>query len=244
MKIDQVINLPTTPVNAPPYIMSSPEFRKREYFSILYETDIDKLKEVVPEPLDIVEPLVRFEFMNMPDSTALGSYMECGQLVKVSYDGVLGEFNLGMYVDNFPAVAAGREITAYPKKMAKPSLYIDSDTIDAKLAYGTLDVAIATMGYKFLKMTEEEARREVSIPQYFLKIMRDYEGKPLVCELVKSQITKFDVLDAWKSPARLQLFEHVSAPLADLPVRKIIDASHILTNLVLGKTEPVFDYLK
>ncbi|MBP2652306.1 MAG: acetoacetate decarboxylase [Firmicutes bacterium] len=244
MKIEQVINLPTTPINAPAYILTSPEFRKREYISILYETDMDRLNEVVPEPLVIVEPFVRFEFMNMPDSTALGSYMECGQLVKVSYDGVLGEFNLGMYVDNFPAVAAGREMTAYPKKMAKPSLYIDSDTIVAKLAYGTLDVAIATMGYKNFKMTEEDARKEISIPQYFLKIMRDYTGKALVCELAKSQITEFQVLDAWKSPARLQLFEHVSAPLADLPVRKIVDASHILTNLTLGKTETVFDYLK
>jgi acetoacetate decarboxylase len=33
------------------------------------------------------------------------------------------------------------------------------------------------------------------------------------------------------------------APLADLPVRRIVSASHILTNLTLPTPKPVHDYL-
>ena len=36
------------------------------------------------------------------------------------------------------------------------------------------------------------------------------------------QITDITIIGAWRGPARLQLFEHVLAPLADLPVREIV----------------------
>jgi acetoacetate decarboxylase len=245
MKIEQVLNIPATPINASPYTLNPSEFRNREYISIIYETDMERLIEVVPEPQKIEAPLVRFEFMRMPDSSPSGDYLECGQLIPVSFHEEKGEFNLCMYVDNFPAVAAGREISAYPKKMAKPSFYIDSDTIVAKLAYGTIDVAVATMGYKHVKMPVEDAKKEISTPQFMLKIIRDYKRQPLVLEMIRTKTTKFEVLEAWKSPARLQLFEHVAAPLADLPVKRIVNTSHIITtNLVLGGSEPVFNYLQ
>ena len=49
---------------------------------------------------------------------------------------------------------------------------------------------------------------------------------------------------AWTGPARLQLFQHMLAPLADLPVLEIVSAGHILTDLTLNRVEPVHDYLK
>jgi acetoacetate decarboxylase len=41
----------------------------------------------------------------------------------------------------------------------------------------------------------------------------------------------------------LQLFEHALAPLADLPVREVVSASHLLVDLTLGRASCVFDYL-
>ncbi len=43
-----------------------------------------------------------------------------------------------------------------------------------------------------------------------------------------------EVKERWTGPARLQLFEHALAPMADLPVREIISASHIVTDLTLA----------
>ncbi|MCU1696714.1 MAG: acetoacetate decarboxylase, partial [Mycobacterium sp.] len=70
-----------------------------------------------------------------------------------------------------------------------------------------------------------------------------YDGMPRVQELVRTEITDIVVKEAYTGPARLQLFQHVLAPLADLPVLEVVSASHILTDLTLAGVKPVFDYL-
>jgi Acetoacetate decarboxylase (ADC) len=35
-----------------------------------------KLRELVPQPLQVTDPLVKFEFIRMPDSTGFGDYTE------------------------------------------------------------------------------------------------------------------------------------------------------------------------
>jgi acetoacetate decarboxylase len=76
-----------------------------------------------------------------------------------------------------------------------------------------------------------------------IKIMPGYAGQPRICELVRTQISNVTVKGAWRGPARLQLFEHALAPFADLPVREIVSASHILTDLTLSPAVVVHDYL-
>jgi acetoacetate decarboxylase len=60
---------------------------------------------------------------------------------------------------------------------------------------------------------------------------------------VRTQISNLTIKGAWTGPARLQLFEHALAPFADLPVREIVSASHILTDLTLSPAVLVHDYL-
>ncbi|MCB7413781.1 acetoacetate decarboxylase family protein, partial [Bariatricus massiliensis] len=63
-------------------------------------------------------------------------------------------------------------------------------------------------------------------------------------EMTRSQITDIQIKEAFRGDARLQLFEHVNAPLADFPVKEIVDAQHILADLRLGRPEVIHDYLK
>src|ERR1700686_55613 len=42
-----------------------------------------------------------------------------------------------MYLDNLPAIAAGRELSALPKKLGSAKLFVDSDTLVGTLDYGT-----------------------------------------------------------------------------------------------------------
>ena len=58
---------------------------------VTYRTDPHKLREVVPEPLQVREPLVKFEFIRMPDSTGFGDYTESGQVIPVSLRGPQGQ---------------------------------------------------------------------------------------------------------------------------------------------------------
>ncbi len=243
MRLEDVKEQVTTPLGAPAFPRGPYRFRNREYLNILYRTDRDALEALVPEPLEVDEPLVRFEVMHMPDVTGLGAYTECGQVLRVRHDGEPADYMHAMYVDNHPAIASGRERSAYPKKLGAPRLYVDSDTLVATLDYGSLRVATATMGYKHRSLDPEEAHAEIAAPTYMLKILPDYTGGLRICELVRTQIIDVTILDAWSGPGRLQLYEHALAPMADLPVREVIATTHILTDLMLSPAEMVHDYL-
>lgn len=243
MKIADILQQSATPLGAPAYPRGPYRFHNREYLNITYRTDPDALRAIVPEPLEIDEPLVRFEIMRMPDTTGLGNYTECGQVIPVRFGAERGEYLHAMYVDSHPAIASGREVSAYPKKLGKPALFVDSDTLVGTLDYGQLRVAVATMGYKHQPMTAEDAKAEIGVPTFMLKLMPGYDRKLRIAELVRTQITSIEIKGAWRGPARLQLFEHVLAPMADLPVREIIGATHYITDLSLAPAKVVHDYL-
>jgi acetoacetate decarboxylase len=239
----QVVRRLTTPLTAPAYAPAVARFTDREYLNIVYRTDPDALRAVVPEPLEFDEPLVRFEIMKMNQVTSFGPYTEAGQAIPVRLGDERGEYLHAMYLDNFPATASGRELSAYPKVLGSPGLYVDNGALVGTLDFGTLRVATATMGYQHHPLDLDEARAQITVPTFMLKIIPNYDGTPRVCELVRTQVTDVVVKQAWTGPARLQLFEHVLAPLADLPVREIVSASHILTDLTLARVHAVHDYL-
>lgn len=241
---NEVIKHITTPLTAPAFPKGPYKFHNREYFNIVYQTDIDSLRKIVPEPLELDEPLVRFEMMSMPDVSGLGSYTECGQVIPVNLNGKKGDYLHMMYLDNHPAIAVGRELSSYPKKLGFPKLFVDSDTLVGTLDYGHLKVLIATMGYKHTPLDKDIAKRQICRPNYMLKIIPDYDGTPRICELVCAEITDITIHEAWTGPARLQLFDHALAPFNDLPVKKIISSSHILTDLVLPTPKIVYNYIK
>jgi acetoacetate decarboxylase len=244
MKAEDVLRQYTTPLGSPAFPRGPYRFTDREYLNITYLSDYDALRAVVPEPLEIDEPLVRFEVMKMPDTSGLGSYTESGQAIIVRMGQEKGEYLHAMYLDNLPALASGREVSAYPKKLGSPRLFTDSDTLVGTLDYGSLRVATATMGYKHKPLDLEQAQAEICVPIFMLKIIWSYEGKPRICELLRTQITNITVKGAWTGPARLQLFEHALAPLADFPVRKIVSCSHVLTDLTLAPPKRIYNYLE
>jgi acetoacetate decarboxylase len=244
MRIEDVRRHPATPLTRPAFPLMTPRFTDREYLNIVYRSDPDALRAVVPEPLKVEEPLVRFEIMKMNEVTGYGPYAEGGQAIQVSLDGEQGEYVHAMYLDNFPATAAGREASAYPKVLGSPKLYVDQDVLVGTLDYGTLRVATATMGYKQQLRDLREAEAEVTVPTFMVKAVLDYNGLPSVLELVRTEITDVVVKAAYTGPARLQLFQHALAPLADLPVLEVVSASHLITDLTVAPARPVFDYLK
>jgi len=242
---DEVRRQLTTPLGAPAYPAGGAyRFTDREYLTITYRTDAEAMRAVVPEPLTVGDPLVTFEVMKMPDVTGLGAFTESGQVLTVEYEGAPAAYLHAMYVDNLGSIASGREISAFPKKFGAARLYLDVDTLVGTLDYRSLRVATATMGYKHAPLDVELARAEITRPTYALKLLPGYDRRPRICELVRSQITDLTIKGAWTGPARLQLLAHALAPLADLPVREILSASHILCDLTLGRPAVVYDYLQ
>src|SRR6185437_2070076 len=247
MKIKQVQKQAfAMPLTSPSYPPIEFKFTNREFLIITYETDIDALREVVPEPLEVYDPIVKFEFIRMPDSAGFGDYTEAGQVIPVKFKGKKGSYVHSMYLDDLAPIVAGREIWGFPKKLANPKLSVAGDTLEGILHYNKQAVALATMGYKYQELNTKELQVKMEQePNYLLKILPDVDGKTArVCELVEYHIKNLTVKGAWSGPAALQLFEHALAQVAQLPVKRIISGTHILSDLTLGFGKVIYDYLE
>jgi len=125
------------PMTNPAFPRGPYRFTNREYFIIQYRTDPEALRRVVPEPLELTEPVVNYEFIRMPDSTGFGDYTESGQVIPVSYQGQTGSFTHQMFLNDHPPIAGGRELWGFPKKLAQPKLAVETDTLVGTLNYGS-----------------------------------------------------------------------------------------------------------
>ncbi|WP_127904140.1 acetoacetate decarboxylase [Solirhodobacter olei] len=231
------------PLTSPAYPRGPYKFVNREFFIVTYRTDMDALREVVPAPLEVTEPLVKFEFIRMPDSTGFGDYTESGQVIPVRFNGEEGGYSHAMYLDDEAPIAGGREIWGFPKKLAQPRLRVEKDTLIGTLDMGSVRLATATMGYKYREADRTKMKAAVEAPAFLLKIIPHVDCTPRICELVRYRSEDVTVKGAWEAPGRLELFHHALAPVADLPVREVVSAVHILTDLTLGLGRVVHDYL-
>jgi len=231
------------PLTAPAYPRGPYRFVDREYFVVTYRTDPDKLRALVPQPLQLDEPLVKFEFIRMPNSTGFGDYTEAGQVIPVSLDGRKGAYTLCMFLDDHPPIAGGRELWGFPKKLANPTLRTDIDMLVGTLDYGDVRVATGTMGYKHRALDREAVAAALAAPNFLLKIIPHVDGTPRICELVEYFLEDITVKGAWTGPGALSLMPHALAPVAELPVLEVVSTQHLLADLTLALGTVVHDYL-
>jgi len=231
------------PLTSPAFPPGPYRFVDREFLVISYETDMDALRAVVPEPLVVSEPIVKYEFIRMPDSTGFGDYTESGQVIPVSFEGAKGGYVHAMYLNDHPPIAGGRELWGFPKKLAEPTLRVDVDTLVGTLDYRSVRVASATMGFKHRSVPAEGVLASLAAPNFLLKIIPHVDGTPRICELVRYYTTNVQLHGAWTGPGALELHAHALAPVAELPVKRVVSAMHFIADLTLDLGEVVYDYL-
>lgn len=234
------------PLTSPAYPPGPYRFIDREYLIITYRTDPANLRAVVPEPLEIDErePLVKYEFIRMPNSTGFGDYTETGQVIPVAFRGRNGGYTHCMFLNDEPPIAGGRELWGFPKKLANPTLHTEIDTLVGTLDYGPVRVVTGTMGYKHRQADLAAVKAALAAPNFLLKIIPHVDGSPRICELVEYYLEDIALKGAWSGPAALSLVPHALAPVAELPVVEVVSAVHILADLTLGLGTVVHDYLR
>jgi acetoacetate decarboxylase len=246
MHREDILQLPSMPLAGPSYPKGPYRFIDREYMVISYETDPDLIRAQLPEPLEPTEtPVVNYEWIRMPDSSGFGSYTECGLVIPCLFKGEAVSFVSQMYLDDDPPIAAGREIWGFPKKYAHPKFEVVKDTLTGTLSYAGQFVAMGTMGYKHESMAGHGERTTAMLTktQINLKLIPGVDGKPGICQLVGINLTDISVKGSWVGPGRLHLVPHVNAPVADLPVHRVIGAHHFIADLTLPYGRVLHDYL-
>jgi acetoacetate decarboxylase len=232
------------PLTAPAYPPGPYRFINREFLIIAYRTDPEKLRAVIPAPLEFTEPVVKYEFIRMPDSTGFGDYTETGQVIPVSFQGRKGGYSHCMFLNDHPPIAGGRELWGFPKKLANPTLHDEIDTLVGTLDYGPVRVATATMGFKHRRLDPAPVLASLQAPNFLLKIIPHVDGTPRICEIVEYYLEDITLKEAWTGPASLELHPHALAPVADLPVLEVLSATHIICDVTLGLGKVAYDYLK
>src|SRR5256886_3905405 len=169
------------PLTSPAYPPGPYRFINREFMVITYRTDADKLRAVVPEPLEVDEPFVKYEFIRMPDSTGFGDYTETGQVIPVRFRGRKGGYSHCMFLNDEPPIAGGRELWGFPKKLANPTLHVEIDQMVGTLDYGPVRVATATMGYKHKAADAAAIPGSLAAPNFLLKIIPPVDGIARPC---------------------------------------------------------------
>ena len=231
------------PLTSPAFPPGPYRFVNREFLIITYRTDPERLRAVVPEPLEVTEPIVKYEFIRMPDSTGFGDYTETGQVIPVSFQGRKGGYTHCMFLNDEPPIAGGRELWGFPKKLANPSLRTEIDMLVGTLDYGPVRVVTGTMAYKHKQLDAAAIKATLSAPNFLLKIIPHVDGSARICELVEYYLEDITIKGAWTGPGALSLSPHAMAPVAELPVLEVLSTVHILTDLTLGLGKVVYDYL-
>lgn len=253
MKAEAILACPSMPIASPSYPRGPYRFINREYFIVSYESDPEAIRAALPEPLESDgSNTVLYEFIRMPDSSGFGDYTETGIVIPAQYKGEKLNFTAQMYLDDEPPISGGREVWGFPKKYAQPRLGIVHDTLTGHLEYAGQPVATATMTYKHENLiynntthtTDPAAiQQKLGKTQVNLKLIPHVDGTPAIAQLVAYNMTDITVKGAWAGPARLHLIPHVNAPVADLPVKKVLGGSHFIADITLPYGRVLFDYL-
>ena len=105
-------------------------------------------------------------------------------------------------------------------------------------------IATATLVYKHHEADQKPVLASFTRPVFLLKNIPGVDGKPALNQLTRTYLTDITVKGAWTGPGSLELHPHALAPIADLPVKRIVAVSHFITDLTLPYGEVVEDYLK
>jgi len=194
--------------------------------------------------MPIKDPIVHYEWIKMPDSAGFGDYTESGLVIPAMLGDEQVNFVAQMFLDDLPPIVAGREIWGFPKEYANVSLKTIKDTLVGTLAYAEERVATGTMVYKAQEADKNQIKKSMERTQINLKIIPDVDGTPAIAQLVAINLQEVEILGAWTGEARLHLIPHAHANVADLPVHKVLEGRHFVSNLLLPYGKVVHDYLK
>jgi len=161
MKKEDVLKQYTTPTGL--RLVQAASLHIARVLNITYRTDREALVKQVPEPLKSTSRLVRFEVMNMPDTTDYGRMLSAGR-PRSWAQGRSGEYIIGIVSRQPAGNCAGRRAQCVSKKLGRQSCSsIPIRWWNAGLRYAQRRPR--DDGYKAQAMDLEKARQEICVPR-------------------------------------------------------------------------------
>ncbi len=215
------------------------EFTGAEMLAAVFRTDPGVLGQILPRPLrSPSNPLALAFVVHYPQTNFGTVYNEAALFVQAEYRGRLGMYCLSMPVDDDMAMAGGREVFGYPKKMAESiSLEtVGSKVIGSAVRKGTEILRIeaepkTTGGIETLAMTgvsDPNDARSFEVTTYMFKYfnapnMRGFDYLP---RLVAEPIVLRPRPEVLFGDGMVTLTSSPYDPLGEVPVVEIVTCAH------------------
>ncbi|WP_042381936.1 acetoacetate decarboxylase family protein [Streptacidiphilus melanogenes] len=226
-------------------IPSPPWHYSGDLLTIEYRTDPARVRELLPEPLELAEEdpgavaLIWADWQSCSDSReelldpVRSQYKEAFAVVRCSYQGRTYSRCVHIWVDKDFAIARGLH-QGYPKKlgsiqMTRPHPFGPAPRIEAGARFGaTLAAADRRLAQAVVTLREPSGTNGFvnGHPMAHHRWLPSIEkGKGLALdELVESGAAAFEGGQAWAADAELELFDAPTEELARLEIREPIGA--------------------
>lgn len=221
----------------------SPPWRYRDcrILVLTLRSDPEVVKRLVPAPL--VPNADGVVMMWLGDMHAVDpfelDYLEYGLGVPVEHDGKRGIYCTHLYLDDDTAIAGGREIWGWPKKLAAMTFTVDGHRVSASATRKGVEIIRA----------EFEGGSDLPIedlPQHFInfKIIPSVraDAPPDVCQLNDCPMLR-RTRSRIDGKATLSLCSSAVDALGELPVHEILQARFSIADVELPLGETIHDYL-
>src|ERR1700747_1059838 len=173
-QIGRFLQYPVMSTLRPAYPRGPWHYKNMHQLVVTYESTEEAVRAVVPEPLKPAEGnRVTIDVRHMAEVSGFGPYTEVGHSVACTLDGKPVIYVVQAFLDNKSPTLAGREILGFPKRHDEPELKIAREVLTGTLGFGGTQVALATMPYRTVDLSERlaEIEQELQTTQVVLKLL-------------------------------------------------------------------------
>jgi len=218
------------------------EYREAKQLSVEFQTDPRVLRELVPPPLIPNEDSKVFvssaEFL----CSGFGRYLEAHVFTHATFQGRLVNFSIYLILDSDVAIAAGREIWGFPKKLGRLTLDMKDDVVSTTVERGGRTVIDAAVHLAELG-TEEDLG---GTPEYITRRLIpsvSLSAPPDIDQLTSTTLTNIVTHDVYKGAATLAFGSSPADRLEVIPIKEVTGGFYLENQFTLNDGEVVHDYL-
>ena len=236
----------STPVDSPLCPSFPYTYRSVEVLTLVYRTDPEAIRRVLPAPLVPVGDRVLIHIYNMPDTEWLGPYNECNVMVGAELPGkAVGGFSPYFLINSDGGLALGREIHGQPKKWGQPLIEYRGDLIVGTAERNGIFCCTGTMAYKQQRGSLDDLKKETFdfALNINYKVIQHIDGRPAVRQITGRRLTDVKIHECWRGPCTVELRPNAQFPLHRLPVLEECHGSYWKADFTLVAGEVLHDYL-
>jgi acetoacetate decarboxylase len=186
--------------------------------TVVWETDPDVIRQVLPQPLEVSEPLARIRFATVNMGAGIPVFGAGWFGVRARHGSKEGEYPLFMPMTTEQATVGGRETFGEPKKIGRVAIELDGDQVHA---------SFDRMGFPLAEVTGTLGAAVDIAPKdkvdFYFKCSPSPDGKGFDTEPALVHVARREeARDGRSIDGTLTLHDSPLDPIADIPIGRIV----------------------